>query len=97
MSSREPTSDLAAAIGPRELCDYLAAQRWSRLPARTTQVAIYRSPGGGAVEVVVPLDTMRAGYADTITLAVRRISECEGRPAEQVSRDILGAAAGSTR
>lgn len=87
MNDRIPA--LAARVSYQALRDYLAARQWQAAPSRLSYVAIYRSPGAGDVEVQIPLDPDLADYADAIALAARRISGFEGRPVEQVLRDLL--------
>lgn len=82
-------SDLAARVGYRDLRSYVAARTWSQVPSRRDYAAIYRSPGGGSVEVQIPLDTSLADYDDAMLLAVRRLAGFEGRPPEQLIRDLL--------
>jgi len=82
-------SALAARVSYQALRDYLVARRWQSMPSRISYAAIYRSPGAGDVEVQIPLDPDLADYADAITLAARRLASFEGRPVEQVLRDLL--------
>lgn len=82
-------SELAAAVAYQDLRAYLEARGWNNFPSRLSYAAIYRSPGAGDVEVQIPLDTDLADYADAIVLAARRIAGFEGRPIEQLLRDLL--------
>jgi len=88
MSARLDTHGLAAAIGYQDLRDYLLARRWTSLPSRRPEVAIFRSPGAGDVEILLPLDTALADYADAITLAAKRLAEHDRRDLEAVLRDL---------
>lgn len=81
--------DLAARVGDRDLRDYLTARLWTAIPSRLGHVAIFRSPGAGAAEIQIPLDPGLADYADALALAARRVSSFEGRPLEQLLRDLL--------
>lgn len=80
---------LAARVRYSALRDYLIARGWKSMPSRISYAGIYRSPGGGDVEVQIPLDLDLADYADAITLAARGLSSFEGRPVEQILRDLL--------
>jgi hypothetical protein len=80
---------LAARVGYRDIRSYLAARSWAHIPSRRDYAAIYRSPGNGEVEVQIPLDTGLADYGDAMALAARRLAGFEGRPVEQVLRDLL--------
>lgn len=51
-------------------------------------VEIFRSPGGAAAVVQHPLAPGLADYADAIAIAARRIAAFEGRPPEQLVRDL---------
>lgn len=82
-------SELAARIGYLDLRSYLAARGWSNIPSRLDYAAIYRSPGGSEVEIQIPLDTSLADYGDAMFIAARRLAGFEGRPVEQVLRDLL--------
>lgn len=80
--------DLAAHVGYRDLRDYLTARHWLTISSRLAHVGIFRSPTGEA-EVQIPLDPGLVDYADAIALAARRIAGFEGRPFEQLLRDLL--------
>lgn len=82
-------SALAAGASYQALRDYLIARRWQSMPSRLSHAAIYRSPGAGDFEVQIPLDPDLADYADAVMLAARRLASFEGRPVEQVLRDLL--------
>lgn len=85
----QPLSEFAAQVGYRDLRGYLAARGWTSVPSRRDYAAIYRSPGGGEIEVQIPLDTSLADYGDAMFLAARRLSQFEDRGPEQVLRDLL--------
>lgn len=88
MNARLDIHSLAAAIGYQDLRDYLLARRWSSVPSRRPEVAIFRSPGAGDTEILLPLDTALADYADAITLAARRLAQHDGRDLEATLRDL---------
>lgn len=88
MNARLDVRALAAAISYQDLRDYLLARRWTSVPSRRAEVAIFRSPGAGDVEIQLPLDTSLADYADAITLAARRLAEHDRRDVEAVLHDL---------
>ncbi len=79
---------LAKSVGYQDFREYLLARSWTCVPSRHAYVAIFRSPGGGAVEVQLPLETDLVDYADAIALAARRVAEHEGRGLEAILRDL---------
>lgn len=86
---RRSPAELAAGIGYLDLRSYLAARGWASVPSRLDYAAIYRSPQGGQTELQIPLDVSLADYGDAMLIAARRLAEFEGRPVEQVLRDLL--------
>jgi hypothetical protein len=82
-------AELAVRVSYQDLRDYLVAREWVSVPSRRGDAVIYRSPGDGAAEVQIPLDTSLPDYGDAMILASRRVAGFEGRAVEQVLRDLV--------
>jgi hypothetical protein len=82
-------SSLASRIGYQEVREYLKHRGWVSVPSRRSHVAIFRSPGDGKFEVLVPLERELADYSDAMETIARRAGEFEGRSASAVLHDFL--------
>lgn len=81
-------SMIGAEVGYQDVRDYLRSRGWVSGPSKRDYAAIYRSPEGQNIEVVVPLDRDLGDYGIAMARVAERVAQYEQRDSEAVLRDL---------